>query len=359
MLTNDLSENTNRILGRFVKASWQRKIQVRPKTSKKKVDRCLPKFILVANVVADLCLKDARLIGDPPGRCSFEAVLGELDAGSLKNRNSNVVTPRSALPVDFYGLSRLGIHEYARYSLFCQLTKLWQRRCKPRVGGMKVMADSSNKGVAVTAELRSYLVAHSIAQPSVNTDLVEATRQAMEGLAIMQIAEEQGPFLTWLARLIGTRRAVEVGTFTGLSALCIAQALSDEGRLTCFDINDDYVRVGRPFWKQAGVDHLIDVVIGPAAQTIADFHPDCPIDFVFIDADKVGYRTYYELLLPMLRPGGIILFDNALYFGAVLTDSKDADVTAIRELNDHVASDARVESVLLNVGDGLLIVRKL
>jgi caffeoyl-CoA O-methyltransferase len=221
------------------------------------------------------------------------------------------------------------------------------------------MADSSNKGVAVTAELRSYLVAHSMAQPSVNAELVEATRRAMEGLAIMQIAEEQGPFLTWLARLIGTQCAVEVGTFTGLSALCIAQALGDTGHLTCFDINDDYVCVGRPFWKQAGVDHLIDVVIGPAATTITTFHPDSPIDFVFIDADKDGYRTYYELLLPMMRSGGIILFDNALYFGAVLTDSKDADVTAIKALNDHVANDSRVESVLLNVGDGLLMARKL
>jgi caffeoyl-CoA O-methyltransferase len=224
---------------------------------------------------------------------------------------------------------------------------------------MSVMAESAEKGVAVTAELRRYLVEHSIAQPLANTGLVDATRQAMDGLAIMQIAEEQGPFLTWLARLIGTECAVEVGTFTGLSALHIAQGLGVEGRLTCFDINEDFVMIGKPFWKQAGVDHLIDVVIGPAATTLTDFHPHRPIDFVFIDADKVGYQTYYELLLPMMRPGGIILFDNALYFGAVLTESKDADATALRTLNNHVANDSRVEAVLLNVGDGLLMARKL
>ena len=151
------------------------------------------------------------------------------------------------------------------------------------------MADSENKGVAVTAEVRAYLVAHSTAQPPVNAELVEATREAMEGLAIMQIAEEQGPLLTWLARLIGTRRAVEIGTFTGLSALCIAQALDDDGRLTCFDISNEFLDVGRPFWARAGVADRIDVVIGPAAETLRNFRPDGPIDFVFIDPELLQY----------------------------------------------------------------------
>lgn len=221
------------------------------------------------------------------------------------------------------------------------------------------MADASSKGVAVTDELRRYLIDHSLTRPDVNAELVEATREAMKGLAIMQIAEEQGPFLTWLARLLGTRRAVEVGTFTGLSALCIAQALDVDGRLTCFDINGEFVDVGRPFWARAGVADRIQVVIGPAAETLPGFRPDGPIDFAFIDADKSGYRTYYETLLPLMRPGGVIAFDNALYFGAVLTDSTDPDVTAIRALNDHVSADPRVETVLLNVGDGLLLARKL
>ena len=221
------------------------------------------------------------------------------------------------------------------------------------------MADATSKGVAVTDELRRYLLDHSISRPDVNAELVVATQDAMKGLAIMQIAEEQGPFLTWLVRLLGARRAVEIGTFTGLSALCIAQGLAADGRLTCFDINDEFVNVGRPFWERAGVADRIDVVIGPAAETLPGFRTDAPIDFVFIDADKTGYRTYYEAVLPLMRPGGIIAFDNSLYFGAVLTDSTDADVVAIRDLNDHVAADPRVETVLLNVGDGLLLARAL
>lgn len=220
------------------------------------------------------------------------------------------------------------------------------------------MTDSTAKGVAVTPELRSYLLDHSVPQHEAHADLVAATRVALGDLAIMQIAEEQGPFLTWMTRLLGARRAVEVGTFTGLSAMCIAEGLAEDGRLTCFDVNEQFVAVGRPFWERAGVADRIDVVIGPAAVTLATFRTDEPIDLAFIDADKPGYRTYYDLILPMLRPGGVIVFDNALYFGAVLTDSEDADVRAIRELNDHVAADPRVESVLVNVGDGLLMARR-
>ncbi|MBU3702236.1 MAG: SAM-dependent methyltransferase [Acidimicrobiia bacterium] len=221
------------------------------------------------------------------------------------------------------------------------------------------MADPTSKGVAVTPELRQYLIDHSITQPDVNAELVEATKMAMQGLSIMQIAEEQGPFLTWLARLLGTRHAIEIGTFTGLSALCIAQGLEADGRLTCFDINEEFVSVGRPFWERAGVADRIEVVIGPAAETLVEFRPDAQIDFAFIDADKTGYRTYYETLVPLMRPGGIIAFDNSLYFGAVLTDADDADTASIKALNDHVAADPRVETVLLNVGDGLLLARKL
>ncbi|MFM7069659.1 MAG: O-methyltransferase [Actinomycetes bacterium] len=220
------------------------------------------------------------------------------------------------------------------------------------------MADSSAKGVAVTPELRQYLLDHSIPPSPAHDELVTATRAALGDLAIMQIAQEQGPFLTWLARLIGARYAVEVGTFTGLSALCIAEGLPADGRLTCFDLNADFVDVGRPYWASAGVADRIDVVFGPAADTLTAFAPDSPIDLAFVDADKPGYITYYELLLPMLRPGGVVIFDNSLYFGAVVSDSTDADVVAIRHVNDLVAADPRVDVVLLNVGDGLLMARK-
>ncbi len=220
------------------------------------------------------------------------------------------------------------------------------------------MADARSKGVAVTAELRSYLVAHSVPGHPAVGQLIRATRDAMGDLSIMQVAEEQGPFLTWLARLVGARRAVEVGTFTGLSALCIADGLTDDGRLTCFDVNDEYVSVGRPYWEAAGVADRIDVVIGPAAETLAAFDPGGPIDLAFIDADKAGYRTYYDLLLPMLRPGGVIVFDNSLFFGEVVGGSTNPDVVAIRSVNAHVAADPRVDAVLLNVGDGLLMARR-
>ena len=133
------------------------------------------------------------------------------------------------------------------------------------------MADSTAKGVAVTPELRSYLLDHSVPQHEAHADLVAATRNALGDLAIMQIAEEQGPFLTWMTRLLGARRAVEVGTFTGLSALCIAEGLAEDGRLTCFDVNEQFVAVGRPFWERAGVADRIDVVIGPAALKAPQF----------------------------------------------------------------------------------------
>ena len=216
----------------------------------------------------------------------------------------------------------------------------------------------ADKGISMTDDLRSYLVAHSLPRSPAHTDLVAATRTAMGDLAIMQIAEEQGPFLTLLARLTGTRRAVEVGTFTGLSALCIADGMDDGGRLDCFDISDEYVSVGRPYWERAGVADRIQVHIGPAVETLAAFEPDQPVDFAFIDADKVSYQRYFDLILEMMRPGGLIVFDNSLYFGAVLEPSDDESITAIRAVNDSVAADDRVDVVLLNVGDGLLLARK-
>jgi caffeoyl-CoA O-methyltransferase len=217
----------------------------------------------------------------------------------------------------------------------------------------------AEKGIPFTDGLRDYLLTHSIPRSPVHRELVAATHEAMGDLSIMQIAQEQGPFMTFLTRLVGARRAVEVGTFTGLSALCIAEGLTDTGRLDCFDISDEYVSVGRPFWERAGVAERIEVHIGPAVDTLADFTPDQPVDLAFLDADKTNYANYYELLLPMLRPGGLVVFDNSLYFGAVYDEAADDEnVRAIRAVNDSVAADERVDTVLLNVGDGLLLARK-
>jgi len=217
----------------------------------------------------------------------------------------------------------------------------------------------AEKGIAMTPELRAYLVDHSIERTDVHREMVEATRAAMGDLSIMQIAEEQGPFLTWLARLLGARRAVEIGTFTGLTAVRIAEGLTEDGTVTCFDISDEYVSVGRPFWERAGMSGRIEVVIGPAAETLAAYRFDAPVDLAFIDADKPGYATYYEILLDRLRPGGVIVFDNMLWGGGVVDEALDDDNTnAIRAVNDAVAADDRVDVVLLNVGDGLLMATK-
>lgn len=216
-----------------------------------------------------------------------------------------------------------------------------------------------DKGITMTSELRDYLVTHSIERTDVHRRLVHATATSLGDLSVMQIAEEQGALLTFLARLIGARTAVEVGTFTGYSALCIAEGLPEDGQLTCFDISEEWTSVGRPYWDEAGVGGRIGVIIGPAADTLAAWQPSEPVDLAFVDADKPGYPTYYELLLERLRPGGLIVVDNALYFGAVLDeDSRDDSVVAIRAFNDLVAGDDRVECVLMNVGDGLLCIRK-
>jgi len=216
----------------------------------------------------------------------------------------------------------------------------------------------AGKGITVTDELVEYLLAHSIPRSGVHRELVEATTTEMGDWSIMQISPEQGPLLTFLARLIGAREAIEIGTFTGLSALCIAEGLTDDGHLTCFDVSDDYVSVGRPYWERAGVADRIEVIIGPAAETLAEFQPVRPVDLAFIDADKPSYPTYYELVLERLRPGGLVVFDNSLYSGAVLDPTDDANTQAIMAVNDLVAADDRVETVLVNVGDGLLMARK-
>ncbi len=216
----------------------------------------------------------------------------------------------------------------------------------------------AGKGITVTDELVEYLLAHSIQRSDVHRELVEATTAEMGDWSIMQISPEQGPLLTFLARLIGAREAIEIGTFTGLSALCIAEGLTDDGHLTCFDVSDDYVSVGRPYWERAGVADRIEVIIGPAAETLAEFQPVRPVDLAFIDADKPGYATYFELVLERMRPGGLVVFDNSLYSGAVLDPTDDANTQAIMAVNDLVAADDRVETVLVNVGDGLLMARK-
>ncbi len=220
------------------------------------------------------------------------------------------------------------------------------------------MADTP-KSFFLAPEMHDYLLGHTAPVDEVQQWLIDETHEKVADLSIMQIAPEQGSFMTMLTRLLGVRRAVEVGTFTGYSALCIARGLADGGSLLCCDVSEEWTSIGREGWKRAGVDDRIELVIAPAIETLRALPDDEPIDLAFIDADKQSYAGYYEELLRRLRPNGVILVDNTLWSGAVIdTAATDDDVRAIRAFNDLVAADARVESTILTIGDGLTLIRK-
>lgn len=215
------------------------------------------------------------------------------------------------------------------------------------------------KDFRLAVEIHEYLVAHGTPPDEVLRELTRATHEKAGGLAIMQVAPEQGAFMTLLTTAIGARKVIEVGTFTGYSALCIARGLPDDGRLLCCDVSEEWTAVGRPFWERAGVAHKIDLRIAPALDTLRSLPPDADWDMGFIDADKPGYLDYYEEILRRLRPNGLVLVDNVLWMGSVVDpDKNDEQTLAIRKFNDHVASDPRVDRVMLPISDGLTIARK-
>jgi caffeoyl-CoA O-methyltransferase len=215
-----------------------------------------------------------------------------------------------------------------------------------------------DKYTAMTPELYDYLVDHRSERDPVLAALAEET-EALGPISLMQVAPEQGAFLTLLARAIGARAAIEVGTFTGYSALCIARGLAPGGRLICCDVNEQWTAIGRRHWERAGVADRIDLRLGPATETLRQLPEGPQFDLAFIDADKPNYRNYYDSILPRLRPNGILLFDNVLWMGAVVDASNNDESTmAIRAINDFVTSDPRVEAVMLPISDGLTVVRK-
>jgi caffeoyl-CoA O-methyltransferase len=178
--------------------------------------------------------------------------------------------------------------------------------------------------------------------------------------SVMMISEEQGSFFSLLVAAMGARTAVEIGTFTGGSSLCIARGLPENGKLFCFDINDEWTSIARKFWKRAGVAEKITLTLGDARETLRAFEFPGEIDFAFIDADKTGYETYFELILPRVKKNGVIVFDNMLYGGRLGREPVgDANCAAIDAMNRKLANDPRVESVLLLIADGLHICRKL
>jgi predicted O-methyltransferase YrrM len=181
-------------------------------------------------------------------------------------------------------------------------------------------------------------------------------------MAMMQIGPDQGALLALLVRLIGARRTLEIGTFTGYSALTVAQALPEGGKVIACDVSEEWTAIARRYWREAGLADRIELRLGPAAETLKallEAGGAGSFDFAFIDADKSGYDTYYELCLRLIRPNGLIAIDNVLWSGAVLDPKKrDADTAALRALNLKIRDDARVDSALLSVGDGLMLARK-
>jgi len=215
------------------------------------------------------------------------------------------------------------------------------------------------KSFHLSPAIHEYIVAHGTPPDEIQRWLIDETKSRVPDRALMQIAPEQGAFMTVLARLLGVRRAVEVGTFTGYSALCIARGLDPDGQLLCCDVSEEWTALAREAWGRAGVADRIDLRIAPAIETLRALPHDEDIDLVFIDADKTSYADYYAELLPRLRPNGVILVDNTLWMGTVIDGSvTDDNTNAIRAFNDMVAADDRVDTVLLPISDGLTLVRK-
>jgi caffeoyl-CoA O-methyltransferase len=219
----------------------------------------------------------------------------------------------------------------------------------------------SNKTFTLPDKLYRYLIDNSLREPDVLRRLREETLRLP--MSMMQIAPEQGQLMRLLVRLIGARRAIEVGVFTGYSSLSVALALPEDGRLIACDISESWTAVARRYWREAGVDAKIELKLAPALETLdalIDSGGSGTFDFGFIDADKSNYVHYYERLLRLLRPGGLLAADNTLWEGAVADlRKKDADTVAIREFNRRVHSDRRVLPSLVPIGDGLTLAVKL
>jgi caffeoyl-CoA O-methyltransferase len=218
----------------------------------------------------------------------------------------------------------------------------------------------SRRTLAVDDDLYRYLLEQSLREHPAQAALRAAT--AAHPHAGMQISPEQGQFMALLVKLLSARRALEIGVFTGYSALTVALALPDDGRLLACDISDEYTRVGRPYWEQAGVAGKIELRLAPAIETLdarLAAGESGQYDFAFVDADKTGYDAYYERCLKLLRPGGLIAIDNTLWSGKVAHPAAgDADTAALQALNAKLHEDARVDLSLLPIGDGLTLARK-
>ena len=226
-----------------------------------------------------------------------------------------------------------------------------------------------SKFTPLTDELHEYMVAHGARQDEVLREIQEETA-AMGDIAVMQIAPDQGAFMTLLCKLIGATEAIELGTFTGYSAICIARGLAPGGRLIACELSEEYAEIAARNFERAGVADRIEIRIGAALETLRDIPEREVFDFAFVDANKDDYPEYYELVLARTRPGGLIVLDNVLGAGEVvpggpsqegrrfITADREPYLAAIKQVNEAVTADERVDTAMIAVADGLMLARK-
>ena len=207
-------------------------------------------------------------------------------------------------------------------------------------------------------ELLDYIISHSAPADQVQEALIEETAE-LGWVARMQISVDQGNFLTMLVKAIRPKLAVEIGTFTGFSAISIARGLPEDGSLLCCDVSEKWTAIARTYWERAGLNDKIELVLAPAMETLDNLSEDTKIDFAFIDADKGNYKNYYEAVLSRLSNHGMIVIDNVLWSGRVIDESaNDEDTHAIKDFNSHIRNDDRVTCTMLSIGDGVSLIQK-
>jgi caffeoyl-CoA O-methyltransferase len=234
-----------------------------------------------------------------------------------------------------------------------------KRRKRPKLTRRRKSFARAGKYVALNDRLYDYVVRHRSRAVDPLLDELRAETEALGDIARMLISREQGDFLTLLTRLLEVRTAVEVGTFTGYSSICIARGLARNGRLTCFDTSEEWTGIAQRYWTREVVAKKIELRLGDAAIELPRWKSRKPIDLAFIDANKSGYDTYFELLLPRMKSNGLFIFDNMVWGGRIIEQPlADPDSVAIDQLNKKLAADSRVDSVLLPIADGLHLARK-
>ncbi len=219
-------------------------------------------------------------------------------------------------------------------------------------------ADVTSDIAFLTDGIGAYVNAHTVPPTPLEQRLIDETHE-LGGVSVMQIGPAQARFMALLTRILRPKVAVEIGTFTGYSALVVAQELAADAMLIACDISDEWTSVGRPYWEDAGVADRIDLRIGPAAETLRAFDSEISVDLAFIDADKPGYWTYLDLLAPHLHERSVVLVDNVLWDGQILeTDDDSPDTVALRDFNDRVLADPRFDVALLPIGDGISFITR-